>query len=131
MPRFFATARRASILGGLTSTRGSLLASCSDAATVPAAMPGIGPPRTYQGTFCTGHTSMNINELVSYSALIKKELGNSKARQCLLVTRGGNDDPAQPREGDDARLSPRRFYSAAQLRKWRVAKLEDENAWAP
>lgn len=23
--------------------------------------------------FCTGHTSMNINELVSYSALIKKE----------------------------------------------------------
>ena len=27
-----------------------------------------------EGTmFCTGHTSMNINELVSYSALIKKE----------------------------------------------------------
>jgi hypothetical protein len=49
--------------------------------------------------FCTGHTSMNINELVSYSSLIKKEfLEEYKSVHGMTVKKGPGrakvDDPS-------------------------------------
>ena len=47
--------------------------------------------------FCTGHTSMNINELVSYSALIKKEFTEEyKMVHGLAVKKGPGRAKVEP-----------------------------------
>ena len=64
-----------------------------------------------EGTmFCTGHTSMNINELVSYSALIKKEfIEEYKMVHGLAVKKGpgrAKVDPLAPSPSPSPSPSP-------------------------